>query len=92
MTDVGTEDALSHPPKVPEPEPLEPTIKYDQREDTISIDIEQKERSPLLGKALINTIFFFRFFTVVTMTPKEIKPPFFLSLCLFSFRMFPWSK
>ena len=30
MTDVGNEDALSHPPKVPE-EPLEPTIKYNQR-------------------------------------------------------------
>ena len=58
MTDVGNEDALPHPPKVPEPEPLEPAIKYDQREDTISIDIEQKEQSPLLGKALINTILF----------------------------------
>ena len=58
MTDVGTEDALSHPPKVPDPEPLEPTIKYDQREDTISINIEQKEQSPLLGKAIINNIFF----------------------------------
>ena len=54
MTDVGTEDALSHPPKVPEP--LEPTIKYDQREDSISIDIEQKEQSPLLGKC---TTYFF---------------------------------
>ena len=48
MTDVGNEDALSHLPIVPE-EPLEPTLKYDQREDTISIDIEQKEQSPLLG-------------------------------------------
>ena len=52
MTDVGNEDALSHSPKVPE-EPLEPTIKYDQREDAISIDIEQKEQNPLLGIALI---------------------------------------
>ena len=60
MTDVGTEDALSHPPKVPDPEPLEPTIKYDQREDTISINIEQKEQSPLLDKALINTTYFFQ--------------------------------
>ena len=54
MTDVGNEDALSHPPKVLDPEPLEPTIKYDQREDTISINIEQKEQSPLLGKAQKN--------------------------------------
>ena len=49
MTDVGNEDALSHPLAVSE-EPLEPTIKYHQREDTISINIEQKEQSPLLGK------------------------------------------
>ena len=56
MTDVGNEDALSHP-LVPE-EPLEPTIKYDKRENTISIEIEQKEQSPLLGKALINNVFF----------------------------------
>ena len=55
MTDVGNEDALSHPLAVSE-EPLEPTIKYHQREDTISINIEQKEQSPLLGKALINTV------------------------------------
>ena len=53
MTDVRNEDALSHPPKVPEPEPLEPTIKYNQREDTISMDIEQKEQNPLLGISLI---------------------------------------
>ena len=65
MTDVGTEDALSHPPKVPDPEPLEPTIKYDQREDTISIDIEQKEQSPLLGKGSNKYCFLSRFFTGV---------------------------
>ena len=57
MTDVGNEDALSHPLVVPE-ESLEPTIKYDKRENTISIEIEQKEQSPLLGKALINNVFF----------------------------------
>ena len=57
MTDVGNEDALSHPLVVPE-EPLEPTIKYDKRENTISIEIEQKEQSPLLGKALRNSVFF----------------------------------
>ena len=57
MTDVRNEDALSHPLVVPE-EPLEPTIKYDKRENTISIEIEQKEQSPLLGKALINNVFF----------------------------------
>ena len=75
MTDVGNENALSHPLPVPEEplepvepsepsepsetsgpleplkslEPLEPTIKFSQKEDTISIDIEQKEQSPLLG-------------------------------------------
>ena len=57
MTDVGNEDALSHPLVVPE-EPSEPTIKYDKRENTTSIEIEQKEQSPLLGKALINNGFF----------------------------------
>ena len=55
MTDVRNEDALSHPLVVPE-EPLEPTIKYDKRENTISVEIVQKEQSPLLGKALINPI------------------------------------
>ena len=47
MTDVDHKDGL--PLVVPE-EPLEPTIKYDKRENTISIEIEQKEQSPLLGK------------------------------------------
>ena len=54
MTDVGNEDALCHPLVVPEP--LEPTIKYDKRENTISVEIVQKEQCPLLGKALINHI------------------------------------
>ena len=57
MTDVGNEDALSHPLIVPQ-EPLEPKIKYDKGENTISVEIEQKEQSPLLGKAIINNIFF----------------------------------
>ena len=57
MTDVENEDALSHPLLAPE-EPLEPTIKYDKRENAISIEIEQKEQSPLLGKALIDNVFF----------------------------------
>ena len=56
MTDVGNEDALCHPLVVPDS--LEPTIKYDKREDTIPIEIEQKEQSPLLGKALIFNVFF----------------------------------
>ena len=56
MTDVENEDALCHPLVVPEP--LEPTIKYYKRENTISVEIEQKEQSPLLGKALINIVFF----------------------------------
>ena len=56
MTDVDHKDGL--PLVVPEEpleplEPLEPTIKYNQREDTISIDIEQKEQNPLLGISLI---------------------------------------
>ena len=65
MTDVDHKDGL--PLVVPEEplepleplEHLEPTIKYNQTEDTVSIDIEQKEQSPLLGiKAIIDTIFF----------------------------------
>jgi hypothetical protein len=78
MTDVAHEDALSHPLVVPEEpleplEPLEATIKYNQREDTVSIDIEKKEQSPLLGiLAIIDTISF----QVLYWSLKEIIPYF----------------
>ena len=92
MTDVGNEDALSHPLVVPE-EPSEPTIKYDKRENTTSIEIEQKEQSPLLGKALINTTYFFSDSLLESQfLLRRLKHLFYLSLCQSSFRMFHWSK